>query len=250
MQVLLYRTHLRRGAQRFCVKSLLYIPPERSSGPKRPLGQVDSTQFMQLCTSHDESERASCSPNRSLFGVARWRLGNFITLQVWWYYTGLFMGRLAVHNVATSETKLIAVSQQMPAVMVMAQVCGSLPCLSVGCLAIPAADVAFYRVRQRVVAVLKRLRSRTSMCLPCGNAGYPWQCVDWPQGWLCQIVERVVPQPRVSTLQGYALRHQVKGRATLGDLVISTHLLQTRLLWYPAVNSDLITFGGIADLEG
>ena len=41
VQVLLCRTHLRRGAQRFWVKSLLYIPPERSSGPKKPLGQVN-----------------------------------------------------------------------------------------------------------------------------------------------------------------------------------------------------------------
>ena len=46
----------------------------------------------------------------------------FIMLQVWWYHTGLCIGRLAVHNVATSETKAIAVSQQMPAVTVMAQV--------------------------------------------------------------------------------------------------------------------------------
>lgn len=53
MQVLLYRTHLRRGAQRFCVKSLLYIPPERSSGAKKPLGQVDDMPLMQLPTSHD-----------------------------------------------------------------------------------------------------------------------------------------------------------------------------------------------------
>ena len=42
----------------------------------------------------------------------------------------------------------------------------------------------------------------------------------------------------------------MKGRATLGDLVISTHLLQTRLLCYPAVKCDLINFGGIADVEG
>ena len=40
MQVLLYRTRLRRGAQGFWVKSLLYIPPERSTGTKKSLGQV------------------------------------------------------------------------------------------------------------------------------------------------------------------------------------------------------------------
>ena len=40
MQVLLCRTHLRRGAWDFRVNSLLYIPPERSSGQNKPLGQV------------------------------------------------------------------------------------------------------------------------------------------------------------------------------------------------------------------
>lgn len=41
-QVLLSRTRLRRAGQRNCVWSLLYIPPERSSGPKAALGQVCS----------------------------------------------------------------------------------------------------------------------------------------------------------------------------------------------------------------
>ena len=45
--------------------------------------------------------------------------------KVWWYCSGLCFGRLAVHNVATSETKAIPASQQMPAVMVMAQVSSS-----------------------------------------------------------------------------------------------------------------------------
>ena len=39
-QVLLSRTRLRRGGHRNCVLSLLYIPPERSSGSKAALGQV------------------------------------------------------------------------------------------------------------------------------------------------------------------------------------------------------------------
>ncbi|BDA45524.1 probable serine/threonine-protein kinase CTR1 at C-terminar half [Coccomyxa sp. Obi] len=39
-QVLLSRTRLRRGGQRNCVLSLLYIPPERSTGPAAALGQV------------------------------------------------------------------------------------------------------------------------------------------------------------------------------------------------------------------
>ena len=39
-QVLLARTRLRRGAQRGWVRSILYIPPERSSGERASLGQA------------------------------------------------------------------------------------------------------------------------------------------------------------------------------------------------------------------
>ena len=69
-------------------------------------------------------------------------------VQVWWYHAGLCFGRLAVHNVATSETKPIAVSKQMPAVTVMAQVCCA--CSFAGeadvahCQAFPAAGVASF----------------------------------------------------------------------------------------------------------
>ncbi len=63
MQVLLCRTHLRRGAQRFWVKSLLYIPPERSSGPKKPLGQVNAalsvlcrTPYMEILRSRVDAD--------------------------------------------------------------------------------------------------------------------------------------------------------------------------------------------------
>ena len=53
------------------------------------------------------------------------QLLNSVSCKVWWYCSGLCFGRLAVHNVATSETKAIPVSQQMPAVVVMAQVSSS-----------------------------------------------------------------------------------------------------------------------------
>lgn len=64
MQVLLCRTNLRRSAHRFWVKSLLYIPPERSSGPEKPLGQVDPTHTsLQPYTSvslHHSRNTANC----------------------------------------------------------------------------------------------------------------------------------------------------------------------------------------------
>ena len=85
----------------------------------------------------------------------------FSMLQVWWYHAGLFFGRLAVHNVATSETKPITVSQQMPAVLVMAQVWPpSCPPTCCHPLAFTAVCVAFHRGCQRSLGILLEVLAR------------------------------------------------------------------------------------------
>lgn len=123
-QVLLCRTRLRRGAQRNWVRSILYIPPERSTGEHASLGQVRQPGYWTEASTAGYSKvrphRQQLLPNRN---PQKWASTAIVLVpQVWWYVGGLCYGRLSVHSLATNITRPVQTSGNMPAVLAMAQV--------------------------------------------------------------------------------------------------------------------------------
>lgn len=162
--------------------------------------------------------------------------------QVWWYCAGPCFGRLAVHNVATSETKAIPVSQKMPAVVVMAQV-AALPCPA---LPVPSksdfcASAQLARVFcphtcppgvERVLGITLHHAAGRALVSPygCWGAGHSRGRLDRPQGRVCQDLERVLSQPCVPAIQSHAHRHQVEALRDRHSIHAGSQCIQMSLL--------------------